>query len=98
MHFCRRIIWQILRKLYIHLKYDSSNFTTKFSSQENENVCPYKDLSLTVHSSFCPNSKNGKQPDIHQQVMDKEVMTCVCNGILLSSEKGTNYWYRQQLG
>lgn len=49
----------------MHLHFDPAVLILVFS-QETENVCPQKDFSKEVHSSFIRNGKNWNSSSIHQ--------------------------------
>lgn len=53
-----KIVKQFLKKLTIHLSYDSSCYTPTYLSKRNENRGLHKDLYVNVHSSIVHRSLN----------------------------------------
>lgn len=59
-----------------------SHFTPRYSPKRSENINPYKDLTVNVHSSFwC-----GNNPNTHQQ-MDKQQVASPYYSMMSNNEK-----------
>ena len=94
MHLYRNV-WQILKTFNINLPLVCLLLGFLIPKRMKTYIHT-KIIKMSVHRSFSYNRKHWKQPNIQQ--MDKQILRWAFSGILLSSEKGTNYWYKEQLG